>query len=490
MKHNLIFAFITFFSLEINAQNLSIKKIDSLLNIEHVGWDLKKNVKFLENLYSSSEKANYEKGKYRSLVKRADWYMLKGQYENAIPILDKIVKLPIKDSKNYTYKIRALQNQAFAYNILGFYNDAQVVNDRAFHLIPKVRDQDKEHKLRGDGYDIRSAIYVEMKKPEDSVLSYLMKATSEYKKIKNTPTRKVNLKTAYINISTSFLEMKKSDSALLYSYMVLAMDEGEEEKNEASSYIFQTIGMAHLQKNNLDSALIYFKKSESILKKTGDPNALKVVYQTLSRIYEKQNDKKNSLLYSRKQNHLLDSLSSIVKKGANKALQIIKKDIQQENRKSKNKLYVVIGGVLIILCVIIFFLWKFFKNFRQERKFRLENEEMISEKVTELNYTKSKMNDAFEEVIVLAKNNDPAFLARFKEVYPEFFDGILRLYPDILNSEFIFCAYLKLNFSTKEIATYTFVTPKAVQNRKNRIRKKLNIPSDEDIYIWMSIIGG
>jgi hypothetical protein len=36
---------------------------------------------------------------------------------------------------------------------------------------------------------------------------------------------------------------------------------------------------------------------------------------------------------------------------------------------------------------------------------------------------------------------------------------------------------------------YTFVTPKAVQNRKNRIRKKLNIPSEEDINVWIGRIG-
>ncbi|MCY1660193.1 hypothetical protein [Chryseobacterium sp. SL1] len=33
----------------------------------------------------------------------------------------------------------------------------------------------------------------------------------------------------------------------------------------------------------------------------------------------------------------------------------------------------------------------------------------------------SKVNDAFEEVVILAKNNSPEFLIRFKVVYPEFF---------------------------------------------------------------------
>lgn len=97
-------------------------------------------------------------------------------------------------------------------------------------------------------------------------------------------------------------------------------------------------------------------------------------------------------------------------------------------------------------------------------------------------------NDDLEEIFHLAKINDPSFLAKFKVVYPEFFQKIILLYPDILNSELLFCAYIKLNFSSKEIANYTFVTPKSVQVRKSRLRKKLNIPSHEDLYIWVKKI--
>lgn len=91
-----------------------------------------------------------------------------------------------------------------------------------------------------------------------------------------------------------------------------------------------------------------------------------------------------------------------------------------------------------------------------------------------------------DEIITLAKENSPRLLNKFRLVYPDFFDKIAKVCPNLKNSELIFCIYLKLNFTTKEIATYTFVTPKAIQNRKNRIRKKLNIPSELDIYKWFN----
>lgn len=93
-------------------------------------------------------------------------------------------------------------------------------------------------------------------------------------------------------------------------------------------------------------------------------------------------------------------------------------------------------------------------------------------------------NLAEEEIIRLAKDNSPRLLSKFKVSHPDFFEKLAAIQPNLQNSELIFCIYLKLNLTTKEIATYTFVTPKAIQNRKNRIRKKLNISSSVDIYKW------
>ncbi|MBW8522662.1 hypothetical protein K0U91_14225 [Chryseobacterium chendengshani] len=95
---------------------------------------------------------------------------------------------------------------------------------------------------------------------------------------------------------------------------------------------------------------------------------------------------------------------------------------------------------------------------------------------------------AEDEILRLAKENSPRLLSKFKNLYPAFFEKLSTIQQNLQNSELIFCIYLKLNLTTKEIATYTFVTPKAIQNRKNRIRKKLNIPSTVDIYKWFDAI--
>jgi len=88
----------------------------------------------------------------------------------------------------------------------------------------------------------------------------------------------------------------------------------------------------------------------------------------------------------------------------------------------------------------------------------------------------------FIEIIELAKKNDSAFLVKFEEVYPDFTPSLKKINPEIEYSEIAFCAMIRLNFTSKEIATYTYIQHASVQQRKRRIRKKLNIPSDIDLY--------
>lgn len=103
--------------------------------------------------------------------------------------------------------------------------------------------------------------------------------------------------------------------------------------------------------------------------------------------------------------------------------------------------------------------------------------------------TTVKIKDIFienDEIVKLAKENSPRLLNACKTASPYFFEKLRTINQNLKKSELIFCIYLKLDFTTKEIATFIFVTPKAIQNRKNRLRKKLNIASDVDIYKWFA----
>ncbi|MDD2474895.1 MAG: hypothetical protein PHI32_03175 [Dysgonamonadaceae bacterium] len=115
----------------------------------------------------------------------------------------------------------------------------------------------------------------------------------------------------------------------------------------------------------------------------------------------------------------------------------------------------------------------------------LEKNQVLVSKKEEIELLEEELeNNIFNDIIELAKSNSPEFLSLFSEGYPEFIHAMKKLDPNIRSSELYFTALAYLNFSTKDIANFTFVTTRAVQVRKNRMRKKYNIESNVDFNEW------
>jgi len=85
----------------------------------------------------------------------------------------------------------------------------------------------------------------------------------------------------------------------------------------------------------------------------------------------------------------------------------------------------------------------------------------------------------------LIKSDYSLFYDKFIECYPIFISKIARLYSNFVIEEMKVIALLYLNYSTKEIATITNSTLRAIESKKYRIRKKLMIPSDKDINMFL-----
>ena len=88
----------------------------------------------------------------------------------------------------------------------------------------------------------------------------------------------------------------------------------------------------------------------------------------------------------------------------------------------------------------------------------------------------------------LLEKRDPAFIFAFENIYPDFSSKLLAKSTDLQQSEIEFCALLKMKLTTEEIAKISFIETRTVQNKKYRIRKKLDIPQNVDIYHWIDQI--
>lgn len=93
-----------------------------------------------------------------------------------------------------------------------------------------------------------------------------------------------------------------------------------------------------------------------------------------------------------------------------------------------------------------------------------------------------------EELLELAKSGDPGFLSLFHHVFPKFRDALYDINSNFGQEEFRLCAYMKLGFNTKEIAYYNHLSIRTVQTKKSRLRKTFGIPSEKNLYVWISEI--
>lgn len=90
-----------------------------------------------------------------------------------------------------------------------------------------------------------------------------------------------------------------------------------------------------------------------------------------------------------------------------------------------------------------------------------------------------------KELVELAQSRDPSFMNKFRETETVFIEELLRISPQLLPAELELCAYIKLNFDTKEIARACRLSVRAVESRKYRLRKKLNIDGETNMHSWM-----
>ncbi len=199
----------------------------------------------------------------------------------------------------------------------------------------------------------------------------------------------------------------------------------------------------------------------------------KSVTNELKNLYEAMKEKDSTAHYV---NQLLDIQTA--KEKQNQVLKDIidkKEVIKDKKEKTRANGLMFILLLSVVACVVFIFLFlRYYKKHGSKELHKID----IPQKLP-------VQECIFKEVIQLAKENNPEFLTRFNEYCPHFSEELLKV--SVLKiSEIRFCAYIYLNFSTKDIAEYTHTSVRTVQTRKYNLRKKLSIPGDMDIYVWFS----
>jgi len=81
------------------------------------------------------------------------------------------------------------------------------------------------------------------------------------------------------------------------------------------------------------------------------------------------------------------------------------------------------------------------------------------------------------------------FRMYFEEVNRSFFSKLKEINPNISPAEERLAALVKLKMNIKETASVLNISPSSVKMARHRLRRKLNLPQDIDLYDFIGGIG-
>ncbi|TWO32954.1 tetratricopeptide repeat protein [Seonamhaeicola sediminis] len=310
----------------------------------------------------------------------------------------------------------------------------------------------------------------------------------------------------------------------------------KENMNIAIIQAYEALSKIDYYENDFHKALSKIDYAISITKKSGAILSLSDLYDFKSTILESLNRNKESIKFLKASQRINDSILSIKKiqqieelktiyetekKEAQIALQneeIKTLNIQAKNDKLTKTLY---GTGMISFIVIAGLLFFGFKQRIKKNKIEREKQEEIYKQeiafkkkelasqtlhlvqkntfIQELKENLEKIKQSpelfkieFRRLVMLLKKESAedkdweVFKSYFSEVHNNFDNKLKTVYADITEKEIRLASFLRMNLSTKEIASMLNVLPESVLKSKYRLKKKLNLDKETDLNAFLN----
>ena len=334
----------------------------------------------------------------------------------------------------------------------------------------------------------------------------------------------------YLNVTTRLLHTNPEKAFACCTKMQSLDFDNDKHK----SLMNANFGIYYLNEEDYPQTLKYFREAQTVIENNGDFKSLAAVYGYLSNTFEEQNVLDSALFYSRKHTDLTQKLNSNTiaiethQKLITSYLEAAQKDLiiaKQENElKNRQFVFIIMISAAVILIILLFLL---FVNQQKRRKasenrelsVQLEHEQEIKKKQEELLDVKTREITSYS-LLVSNKNNllrqireltehifdnqentvkntakiDEVirdnlniddewenFKMHFDKVHPHFFEKLKQRCSDLTEENLKMCAYIKIGMSNKQIAQLLNIAHTSVIVSHHRIKKKLQLPENEDI---------
>lgn len=327
----------------------------------------------------------------------------------------------------------------------------------------------------------------------------------------------LNIIMAQENIADVYLKLNEKNVAVSEIQTGISLAKRINSPYDLSS-LYKKLGEIYLASpDRRDSSLYYLKNAYNLSDNHGFVDLKLSSSESLVSLYENDGNFKEALQYL----HTAKSLSeeSIgnenTKRVSRLEFEFNEKMKQNEliQSQKKREIYFIAGIILLLfLSAIAFLMFQLQKSKSQKRaaenrllaqQLEEKNKEITSHAIQmlqtseiletthkELRELKSSSDNVNSKVLSqiisdLKKGtqafNKNEFEKLFMETDGDFYKRLLEKYPNLTKNELRLCAFLRLNFSSKEISAITQQSPHSIVVARSRLRKKIGLDENQSL---------
>jgi tetratricopeptide (TPR) repeat protein len=347
----------------------------------------------------------------------------------------------------------------------------------------------------------------------------------------------------YQNLGNNYYKQRKYRTALVYYDSALRL---EYKLNDKPNIAGTLINKAYCYKdlNEAAKAIPVLSEAASLIQVLKNQPLKAEWLGIYADVYEKQGDYKKALEYTKQHVSLRDSLFDQTK---NQQIQELQIRYETEKKEEQIKLLTEQGDLktrlnyasLGIIAAIVLLLGLLHNRYQLRGRLFTQREKLLTEKTqrsiaetklaaeesrrmqAELDYKQRELTSATvylceknewltavksqlrqsngqltdEKLRQLTKSIDQnieldtnwnRFKLHFDRVHPNFFATLQTQFSQLSPNELKHCAYVRINLSIKEVATLMNITPKGVKMARYRIKKRLHLLPDDDLYVYLN----
>lgn len=421
----------------------------------------------LTELYYQTKEINYEKGQINAILLLCNYYISKKENYDEIINKGEIADKIAIETDDYS-SLSFIRNYiGIAFTELGLVDEGKKKLLSSIKFSKKITNPEERNLFNYKNYKYLAQCYqVEHKK--DSVFFYVTNALQKSNEIsqgsifKNDYTVESHLRIAEFYINKKVLDKAKNH--------LNVADTINKNSFLNAEYLFLMGKFAHLNKEE-KSSLEFYVKADSLASRINYPVLKAKIYSEIADFYFRKNDLKKHIYYLKRSSEINDSIDKTKKSQINR---INLDNLEESSFFTRNQWFILL--LMIVISIFIFYFFFKNKNFIKKVSLPIPKKDAVT-KPTPI---------SISDLTYLANEDNPLFYDKFKEVFPDFESKILSINSSLKSLDLEICAFMKLNFSTKQISIIKNISVRAVEGRKYRIRKTLDITQDENMYLWFS----